>query len=74
MYTIIIGFEDYAQHCDVSDLQLCWQYAREKPHTTSQEFRNLADVIIEEENLPVPRTPKDGLSLYFDLIHHIQCN
>jgi hypothetical protein len=66
------GYMDYGQYCNVSDLQLCWQYAHEKPNPTIQEFRNLADNIIEEEALSTPATPMEGLILYLDLMHYIE--
>jgi hypothetical protein len=45
------GFRDYSSECDTVDLDLCWQYASDKPTSNIPEFTNLAEIIIEEENL-----------------------
>lgn len=65
------GREDYSQDCSDNDLLLCWQYACEKPPPTNTEFATLAEIIIEEEDLQLPETPKEALEFYFDLLNHI---
>jgi hypothetical protein len=37
----------------------------------SAEFLKLAQIIMSEENLLMPRTPVDARGLYLSLIHHI---
>ena len=52
-------------------MQLCWQYACNKPPATIREFANLAEIILDEENLQMPNTSMEGLELYFDLLNSI---
>lgn len=52
-------------------MQLCWQYACNKPPATIREFANLAEILLDEENLQMPDTPMEGLELYFDLLNNI---
>ena len=59
------GLEDYSHECDDTDIQLCWQYACQKPPSNSPEFFTLAEILIEEENLQLPATPNECISLYF---------
>jgi hypothetical protein len=68
---VCVGRNDYSRECDDTDLQLCWQYACEKPSPTSTEFTNLAEIIIEEEHLQMPETPKEALELHFNLLNCI---
>ena len=57
--------------CNNADLNLCWQYACEKPQSTMPEFRRLAAILMDEENLQVPSNVQEALSLYFDLVNII---
>ncbi len=67
-----VGLQDYSILCDPADLDLCWKHAYEKPHTNSStEFVNLANILMEEENLIVPAA-KQVLLLYFSLTDLIE--
>lgn len=71
IYSLYTGHDDYSRQCNDVDLQLCCQYACGKPPPTSREFATLAEIIMDEENLQGPRTPKEALELYFDLLNNI---
>lgn len=66
------GLEDYSNQCNLHDLELCWQYAREKPSSGTPQFQALAEILMAEENLQVPSNAKEALSLYFDLVSLIE--
>jgi len=69
-----IGLGDYSCMCDDADLDLCWQYACEKPQSTAPEFRTLADILMEEENLHLPANVEEVLTLYSNLVNLIDEN
>lgn len=64
----LLGLKDYSCICDDSDLQLCWQHAYEKPPPNIPVF---TEIVMHEENLQLPTSPDEALTLYFDLINHI---
>lgn len=65
---LFVGLEDYSCICEDADLNLCRQYACEKPEPTSVEFKRLAEILIQEENLTIPSSAEEALSLYFELL------
>lgn len=67
----IIGHENYSCDYDDQDFQLCQQIACDKPQPTIQEFMDLAEIVMEEENLDMPTTPQEALALYIDLVENI---
>ncbi len=69
---IFVDLQDCSTICDPADLDLCWKHAYEKPPTTSAEFVNLANILMEEENLIVPSNVDQALSLYFSLTNLIE--
>ena len=62
---------DYSCRCDDGDLDISWQYAQDKPESTIPEFKTLAKILMDEENLQVPSNAETALSLYFDLLNLI---
>ncbi len=67
-----LGLQDYSILCDPANLDLCWKHAYEKPPTYSTEFVNLANILMEEENLIVPANAEQALLLYFSLTDLIE--
>ena len=61
---------DYSCRCD-GDLDISWQYAQDKPKSTIAEFKTLAELLMDEENLQAPSNADTALSLYFDLLNLI---
>ena len=60
--------------CDISgrDLHVCKQYIKEKPAPVPIEFLDLVEILMTENNLYMPDTCEEALSLYLDLIDLIQ--
>ena len=66
-----IGLQDYSCACNDADLNVCWQYASDKPASNIPEFVTLAEILMEEEDLQVPSNGMEALSLYIDLVNLI---
>ena len=64
-----LGLSDHSSDCDSADLNVCWQYAWEKPQSNTTQFKTLAEILIAEENLQVPSNAEEALTLYFNLIN-----
>ena len=50
---------------------LCQQYASEKPASNIPEFIELAELIMEEEDIQAPTDAMEALSLYLTLVNLI---
>ena len=72
VYLFCVGADNYM--CDISgrDLHVCKQYIKEKPAPVPIEFLNLVEILMTENNLYMPDTCEEALSLYLDLIDLIQ--
>lgn len=66
-----LGYEDYGCGVDSQDVMLCWEYAADKPAPVPSEFTDLADILMDENNLYMSRNCDDALNLYFDLLNCI---
>ena len=66
------GATDYKCLYNAQDLQLCKRYIREKTSSVPQEFTALVSIIMEEDNLHIPRNCYEALELYLDLVNSIQ--
>lgn len=71
MFTIPPGLHDYSCTCSNADLALCQQYASEKPASNIPEFIELAELIMEEEDIQAPTDAMEALSLYLTLVNLI---
>lgn len=67
-FLLLSGVRDYSSECDSIDLDLCWQYASDKPMSNIPEFINLAEILMEEEDLQAPSNAMEALSLYISLV------
>ena len=72
VYLFCVGADNYM--CDISgrDLHVCKQYIKEKPAPVPIEFLNLVEILMTENNLYMPDTCEEALSLYLDLVDLIQ--
>lgn len=66
------GATDFKYLYSAQDLQLCKQYIEEKPTPVPQEFTDLVSIIMEQDNLHVPKNCYEALDLYLDLVNSIQ--
>ena len=66
-----LGLGDYSSECDSIDLDVCWRYASNKPMSNVPEFINLAEILMEEEDLQAPSNAMEALSLYINLVNLI---
>lgn len=71
VYYFCLGLYDYSCTCDDADLTLCQQYVSEKPASNIPEFIDLAELIMEEEDIQEPTNAMEALSLYLTLVNLI---
>ena len=71
MIWIAAGYEDCTSTFHDDDLEFCRQYTINKPAPGGIEFLQLVDIIMEEENWPMPTNCGEALNLYINLLNEI---
>lgn len=66
------GYQDYTCDVDEGDLAFCHQYAKNKPLPVCQEFMDLANILMSENQWDMPQNCEDALILYFNLVDSIE--
>ena len=66
------GFEDCTCTYDADDLQFCKQYTTTKPAPAGIEFLQLVEIIMEEEDWPMPSNYEEALDLYINLLNEME--
>lgn len=65
---------DYLTEVDQDDLDMVEDICcdRTSPTHCSEDFRELADIIMQEQHLPVPSSAREARDLFVDLVYHIE--
>lgn len=71
MYYFHAGHENYSCCIDERDMELCMEYAVNKPSPVPSEFIDLAEFLFLEHNWFMSQNCLDALNLYIDLINTI---
>ena len=66
---MFIGARDHLCVVDSGDLDYIEQYTTSPDPPAPVEFLELAEVIMEEENLHMPHTVGEALNLYIELLN-----
>ena len=53
-------------------MDLCNEHTSKKPPLANIEFLELANIIMEEEDWPLPTNCEEALILFLNLVHEIQ--
>ena len=64
----LIGFKGFSCEVHPEDIEVCTRHSEIKPEPTISEFKDLATIIMEEEELPMPTDINKALKLYFTLL------
>jgi len=67
----LIGYHNYVCNVDRRDVRFCLQYATTKPPPVCQEFFNLAEILMQENDWDLPNDCEAALILYCNLKNSI---
>lgn len=67
----MLGFQNYVCIADKGDVVFCASHTKMKPPPVCQEFTDLAEILMEENQWDIPQDCQEALTLYFNLINSI---
>ena len=68
----IPGYQSYTSNVDDGDYAMCQLYVRDKPSPVCQEFTELAQILMDENDLAMPQNCEEALALYIELVDIIE--
>ena len=68
-----VATQDYSSPVDMDEIEIAEDMYAERPQEKgcSPHFKQLAEMIQEDEDLEQPTNAEEALQLYFDLLDHI---
>ena len=69
----LVHAQDYMTPVDMDEIQIAEDMCAERPQAKgcSSHFRELAEMIMQDEGLEIASTADEALQLYFDLLDYI---